>query len=94
MYKQALEKVPLFADCDPGFLDALCTEVKPQISLPGDYIVRQGDIGLDMFFIASGVAEAVDERGKVCQPHPLFCVFPVVLCFHMRFLFHAICAHD
>jgi signal-transduction protein with cAMP-binding, CBS, and nucleotidyltransferase domain len=55
----------MFADCDPGFLDALCTEVRPQICLPGDYIVRQGDIGFEVFFISSGVAEAVDATGKV-----------------------------
>jgi hypothetical protein len=65
MYKAALQKVPMFADCDPGFLDALCTEVRPQICLPGDYIVRQGDIGFEVFFISSGVAEAVDATGKV-----------------------------
>ncbi len=65
MYKAALQKVPMFADCDPGFLDALCTEVRPQICLPGDFIVRQGDIGFEVFFISSGVAEAVDATGKV-----------------------------
>ena len=32
---------------------------------PGDYIVRQGEIGFEIFFIAKGVAEAVDFNGKV-----------------------------
>ncbi len=61
-YKEGVSHVALFKDCDPAFLDALCNEVQPQICLPGDNVVRQGDPGFEMFCIHSGTVDCVDVR--------------------------------
>lgn len=65
LYRDAIAHVPLFRDCDPSFLDALCTEVQPQICLPGDNVVSQGEIGFEMYFVAAGVCDVVDANGRV-----------------------------
>ena len=40
----------IFQDCDQGLLKELVTKLKPIIFLPGDYICRKDDIGLNTHF--------------------------------------------
>ena len=47
-------QVPVFQDCETAFLRHLSLTAKPLIFLPGEYIVRKGDIGYGLFLICSG----------------------------------------
>jgi hypothetical protein len=47
-------KVPFFKDCNPGFISALMTYLKPEIYSPADWIMREGDVGHEMYFISQG----------------------------------------
>lgn len=47
-------QVPVFQDSETAFLRHLSLTAKPLIFLPGEYIVRKGDIGYGLFLICSG----------------------------------------
>eukprot|EP01136_Pigoraptor_vietnamica_P001732 Opistho-1_new@28743 len=60
-----LEKVPLFRNCEVGFLHMLAMQLTPREYRPHEYIVRQGDAGNFMCFIISGHVEVVDDESGV-----------------------------
>jgi CRP-like cAMP-binding protein len=45
---------PLFRDCDPAFLNAVCAALVPRLYLPDETIVAAGDVTDTMFFVESG----------------------------------------
>ena len=47
-------QVPVFQDTETAFLRHLSLTAQPLIFLPGEYIVRKGDIGYGLFLIYSG----------------------------------------
>ena len=51
--QEIIHKVPLFQNCSVGFINSLASALKTQVFAPGDIIVRQGDIGNEMYFIRS-----------------------------------------
>ncbi len=53
---ELVERVPLFANLDPDKRASIAHLLKPRMSLPGDPIVRRGQRGDAMYFIASGAA--------------------------------------
>jgi glucose-6-phosphate 1-dehydrogenase len=59
-----LEKVPLFQAGDAVFLHNLAMMLKPVVYSPGEYIIRKGDTGSEMYFICRGQAEVLDAAGK------------------------------
>ena len=52
-----LKKVPLFTKAPADLIEKLALSLKPLVYLPGDYIIRRGEIGSEMFFIARGEVE-------------------------------------
>jgi glucose-6-phosphate 1-dehydrogenase len=66
--RPALERVPLFKGGDPIVLHNLSMVLKPIVRAAGEYIIRQGEVGSEMYFICRGQAEAVDEGGKQLNP--------------------------
>eukprot|EP00002_Diphylleia_rotans_P003759 TRINITY_DN1264_c0_g1_i3.p1 TRINITY_DN1264_c0_g1~~TRINITY_DN1264_c0_g1_i3.p1 ORF type:complete len:1055 (-),score=225.55 TRINITY_DN1264_c0_g1_i3:347-3511(-) len=61
-----IQNVPLFKGMqEPGFIDSLVVMLKPQIALSGDYIIRQGEIGREMYFIVQGEVDVVSADEKV-----------------------------
>ena len=63
--RDVLEKVPLFQGGGPIFLQNLAMMLKPIVYGAGDYIIKKGDIGNEMFFICRGQVEVVDGTDKV-----------------------------
>lgn len=59
IYQEAISRVPLFSDVGIGFTRLLSMVMKPELVLASEYIVRKGDIGLEMYFIHTGVSEFV-----------------------------------
>ena len=60
-----VQSVPLFKSLDEDFLMALIVHFRSQVFLPGDYIVKTGDVGYEMFFITRGGLAVWDELHDV-----------------------------
>lgn len=54
-----LRRVPFFADLPPERLAEVARLLRPRLALPGETIIRQGERGDRMYFIASGSAEVL-----------------------------------
>eukprot|EP00002_Diphylleia_rotans_P025766 TRINITY_DN5107_c0_g1_i6.p1 TRINITY_DN5107_c0_g1~~TRINITY_DN5107_c0_g1_i6.p1 ORF type:complete len:1069 (-),score=196.83 TRINITY_DN5107_c0_g1_i6:596-3802(-) len=66
LHHHLVQKVPLFQDCDiPGFINSLVVKLQPQVALPGDYIIRHGEIGREMYFLSKGKVEVISGDGSV-----------------------------
>ena len=62
---ELLAKVPLFADLSPARLTRISKILKPRLVLPEERVVRQGDVGDAMYFIASGAVEVALAESPV-----------------------------
>ncbi|GMH39840.1 LOW QUALITY PROTEIN: hypothetical protein BSKO_07744 [Bryopsis sp. KO-2023] len=57
LYRETLEKVPFFRGKHPQFITMLVQHLKLEFCAPGEYVVREGDIGSEMYFVAEGILE-------------------------------------
>ncbi|KAF9431478.1 hypothetical protein BGZ76_000255 [Entomortierella beljakovae] len=57
----AIRKVPLFQCCSAEVIHLLSLNVEPRTYNLGETIIRRGEIGREMFFIASGVVEILSD---------------------------------
>ena len=62
--KDFLSKVPLFKYCSPPLRDVLLTSLQPRTYAPDGYIVREGEIGKEIYFISHGTVEIVSDDGS------------------------------
>jgi len=62
--REVLEKVPFFKNASDNFINVLVRLLKPQVFAPGEFIIRYGDIGKEMYFINRGVVEVCAEDGN------------------------------
>ncbi len=62
--KEIIEKVPLFEKAGDALLRDIIVNLTPVIFTPGDYVVRTGEIGDEMYFISRGKVEVLsaDEQ--------------------------------
>ena len=67
--RRIIRKVPLFAGANDAFVRELVSGLRPVIFTPGDFIIRSGEIGDDMFFINRGrvVVLTADEKDVVAE---------------------------
>jgi glucose-6-phosphate 1-dehydrogenase len=63
--RDSLARVPLFHDADPVFLHQVSMAVRPRTANPGEDIVKFGEAGNEMFLIARGSVEVLDDKGKI-----------------------------
>ena len=52
--KEIIQRVPLFENADQNLIRDIILQLEPVVFTPGDYIVRTGEIGTDMYFISRG----------------------------------------
>lgn len=57
LYQETLERVPFFRGQHPQFITSVVTFMKLEFYAPGDIVVRQGDVGSEMYFVAAGNLE-------------------------------------
>lgn len=57
--RDVLQKVPLFKHASPVLRNALLAALKPVTYAPGNFLVREGEVGKAMVFITSGEVEIV-----------------------------------
>jgi glucose-6-phosphate 1-dehydrogenase len=66
--RNVLEHVPLFHTADPVFLHNLAMMLKPVVYSPGEYIIRHGETGSEMYIICRGEVEVLDRAGELVKP--------------------------
>ena len=63
--RDILQKVPLFRGASDDFIKAIALEMRPIIFMPGDYVIRAGEPGEEMYFISRGTVEVVSQDGEM-----------------------------
>lgn len=59
-----IEKVPLFRGASDAVIRDIVVELRPHVFVPGDMIVRSGEVGDRMYFISRGAVEVVSDDGR------------------------------
>ena len=65
--KSILERVPLFARTSASFLHGLALCLKPVAKAPGEFVVRRGEQGREMYFVVRGAIEVLGPDGAVLK---------------------------
>lgn len=63
--REMIEKVPLFRGADDSMIRDIILNLEPVVFTPGDYVVRKGEIGFDMYFISRGSVDVVSEDEEI-----------------------------
>lgn len=63
--RELIARVPLFADLSEDTSSRIIRQLRPRLTLPDELIVRRGDRGESMFFIASGAVRLPIPSGDV-----------------------------
>ena len=63
--EQLIETFPMFAELDEGAQEELLLLFRPRSALPGDRVIRTGERGDSMFFVASGAVEVQLEDEEI-----------------------------
>ena len=59
--RDILQKVPLFKEAPDHFIRELASRLHPGVAMPGDFIIKKGDLGEEMYFISQGTVELLDD---------------------------------
>ena len=62
-----LKKAPLFAGGDQLFLSQVSLALRSRQVRAGDLIIKKGDIGREMYLLARGEVEVLDDAGQVVK---------------------------
>lgn len=62
--RDIIQKVPLFRGTSEEFIRAIALGMRPVIFVPGDYIMRAGEQGEEMYFISKGTVEVISADGR------------------------------
>jgi glucose-6-phosphate 1-dehydrogenase len=65
--EEVLRKVPLFKDGDMLFLEQVIMALRSKQVAKGELIINNGDIGRELYLIARGEVEVLDDDGKVLK---------------------------
>ncbi|MBT3510815.1 MAG: cyclic nucleotide-binding domain-containing protein [Nitrospina sp.] len=64
--EKLVRSVPLFSNFPPDRLDHISRLLKPMLVVPGEVILKKGEIGHSMYFISSGCVEVEIQPIPVC----------------------------
>ncbi|KAM3179341.1 hypothetical protein ACTXT7_000742 [Hymenolepis weldensis] len=57
--------VPFFTYADRHFVSEVLMKLQYEVFQPGDWIIKEGQIGTKMYFIQEGIVDIVDTDGRV-----------------------------
>lgn len=67
LFKDYLQKIPFFQLATDAVLGMICMQLQQVIYMPDDYIIREGDIGKELFMIVKGIVRVMPP---VNEPQP------------------------
>jgi glucose-6-phosphate 1-dehydrogenase len=62
-----LKTVPLFKDGDALFLEAVIMVLRSKQVAPGELVIKKGDVGRELYLVARGEVEVLDDVGNVLK---------------------------
>ncbi|DBA01338.1 TPA: hypothetical protein N0F65_001577 [Lagenidium giganteum] len=62
LFKDYLQKIPFFQLATDTVLGMICMQLRQVIFMPEDYIIREGDIGKELFMIVKGVVRVMPPK--------------------------------
>jgi glucose-6-phosphate 1-dehydrogenase len=65
--EEVLRRVPLFKDGDMLFLGAVIMALRSKQVSSGELIIKKGEIGRELYLVARGEVEVLDDVGSVIQ---------------------------
>ncbi len=65
--KEVIEDIPIFKDAPSSFIMDIAQHLREQIIAPDEYLVRAGDHGHEMYFIAHGQVDFFDNQNDYLQ---------------------------
>jgi glucose-6-phosphate 1-dehydrogenase len=65
--EEVLKKAPIFASGDQLFLSQVSLALRSRQVRAGDLIIKKGDIGREMYLLARGEVEVLDDAGQVVK---------------------------
>ncbi|XP_054932053.1 potassium/sodium hyperpolarization-activated cyclic nucleotide-gated channel 3-like isoform X3 [Dermacentor andersoni] len=68
-YSATLTRVPFFAQADPDFTNAIAERLNAEYYQPRDVIARRGTMGQKVYFVRSGVANALSEKQELLDTY-------------------------
>lgn len=68
--RDVLERVELFRGADELFIREAMQLLKSEVFLPGEYIIRQGELGDCMYFLTSGTVQVVVDGKEIARLGP------------------------
>ena len=75
LHRDMIMNLQMFKACSLAFVQDLVMRLKPLPVQPGDFVIRAGTCGTEMFFLISGECEVLDvEHNVVAKCHP-YCFF-------------------
>ncbi|UPR00889.1 cyclic nucleotide-binding domain-containing protein [Chloropicon primus] len=68
--RNIIVKVPMFRGLSITFITALVIRLKPLLCLEDDYIIRDGEVGNEMYFLLKGHVQVMDPEGGIIASLP------------------------
>ncbi len=65
--EEVLSKVALFKDGDPLFLSQVIMSLRSKMVAAGDLVIRKNELGRELYLLARGEVEVLDDAGKVIK---------------------------
>lgn len=65
LHREIISKVPIFAGASQAFIREIILNMESVVFTPGDYVVRKGEIGAEMYFISRGSVDVVSEDESI-----------------------------
>ena len=65
LYKETLNRVPFLKNREPTFVTNMVTKFVPLHVLGGELVVREGEVGMNLFFLFNGKIESVYRERKL-----------------------------
>ncbi len=62
--RDVIQHVPFFASVSDELLSEIALAMHPAVYMPGDVIIRKGDVGRAIYFISRGEVEVIGDDGK------------------------------
>lgn len=65
MYREHLATCPLLKGMEESIVSKLCLRMNPYLGLRGDCIVKEGDVGEEMYMVLRGRIKLISERHRL-----------------------------